>query len=70
MAALIANSVLAAAMFALYHYQPGILEIVTWEVMTATALTVFGFGILFTWICTYISVNKFLKMKAGKIYKI
>ena len=70
LASVIANIVLAGCLYGLYYYQPGVTEIITWEVMAITAAAVFAFGIVFTWICTYVSVNKFLKMKASKLYKI
>lgn len=70
LAAILADAVLAGAVYALYRYQPGMLTIVTWEVLLITGCTVIVFGLLLTWICTIISVNKFLKMKAGQLYKI
>lgn len=69
-AAVLADAVLAGALYALYYYQPNMLTIVTWEVMAITGGVVLVFGLLLTWICTLISVNKFLKMKAGHLYKV
>lgn len=69
-ASILADAVLAGALYALYYYQPNMLTIVTWEVMAITGGAVLVFGLLLTWMCTYISVNKFLKMKAGQLYKI
>ena len=42
----------------------------TWEVLALTAAIVFAFGIIITALCATISVNKFLRMKAGDLYKI
>ena len=36
----------------------------------AAAAAVFLFGVIITTICSWFSVNKFLKMKAGELYKI
>ncbi|MCH4148770.1 MAG: permease-like cell division protein FtsX [Prevotella sp.] len=69
-AALLACLILAGCVFALYQYEPGTLTVVTWQVMAITAAAVFLFGIIITAICANISVNKFLKMKAGELYKI
>lgn len=69
-AAILADMVLAGALYALYCYQPNMLTIITWEVMAITGGAVFLFGLFLTWMCTYISVNKFLKMKAGHLYKV
>ena len=69
-AALLAVIVLGCFVYALYTYEPEILTVVTPEVMSITALAVFLFGIIITAICASLSVNKFLKMKAGELYKI
>ena len=70
LAALLAIAVLGGCMYALYRYEPEILNIVTWREMTITAVAVIAFGIIITAICASISVNRFLKMKAGELYKI
>ncbi len=70
LAALLADIVLAGGLYALYHYEPNMLSIVTWEVMAITGGAVLVIGLFITWVCTFISVNKFLKMKAGQLYKI
>ena len=70
LAALIACGVLAAALYALYCYQPEILTVVTWREMAITGGSVFLFGIVITAICADISVNRFLRMKASELYKI
>lgn len=69
-AAFVAIIVLGTCLYALYSYEPGILTVVTWEVVAITAISVFLFGIIITAICSSLSVNKFLKMKAGDLYKI
>lgn len=70
LAAAIATAVLGSGVYALYAYAPGVLTVITWDVMAITAGSVFLFGILITMLCAYFSVNKFLKMKAGDLYKI
>ena len=67
---MIALTVLAGGVYALYNYEPDTITIVTWQVMAITGASVFLFGIIITAICSNISVNKFLKMKAGDLYKI
>lgn len=70
LAAIIALTVLAGGVYALYNYEPDTITIITWQVMAITGASVFLFGIIITAICSNISVNKFLKMKAGDLYKI
>ena len=69
-AALLAIVALGGAMYALYCYEPGILRIITWRELAITALSVLVFGLVITLTCSYISVNRFLKMPAGELYKI
>ena len=69
-AALLACIVLGGTVYGLYHYEPEILSVLTWEVMLITGVSVFLFGIIITALCANISVNKLLKMKAGELYKI
>ena len=69
-AAIIAVVVLGVCVYGLYLTQPGVLEIVTWEVLVLTAAAVFLFGIIITALCAFLAVNKFLKMKAQELYKI
>lgn len=70
LAAVIADIVLAFGVYALYTYEPGVLVIITWQVMAITGAAVLVFGILITLLCAWFSVNKFLRMKAGDLYKI
>lgn len=69
-AALIADCVLAGGVYALYVYEPEIINVVNWQVLAITGVSVLLFGMIITTFCAYISVNKFLKMKAGDLYKI
>ena len=69
-AAVLANMVLGLGVYALYLKQPGLLDVVTWQVLSITAGSVFAFGILITLFCAWLAVNRFLRMKAGELYKI
>ena len=69
-AALLANLVLGGGVYGLYLTQPGLLDIVTWDVLAITAASVFVFGILITAFCAWLAVNKFLRMTASELYKI
>ena len=70
LAALIADGVLAAGVYLLYIYEPDVLVVLTWQVMAITGGAVLLFGLLITLFCAWLSVNKFLRMKAGDLYKI
>jgi cell division transport system permease protein len=70
LAAIMANAILAAGVYGLLTTQPGVADIVTWEVLAITGVSVLVFGLAITFICAWLSVNKFLRMRAGKLYKI
>jgi len=69
-AAILANGVLGTGVYGLYLTQPGVSDIVTWEVLAITAASILLFGIVITALCAWLAVNKFLRMKAGELYKI
>ena len=70
LAAVLADAVLAGGVYALYMYEPDVLVVLTWQVMAITGVSVLLFGLLITLFCSWLSVNKFLRMKAGDLYKI
>ena len=69
-ASLLACIVLGAIVYSLYRYQPGAEELITQRDLIITAVAVLVFGSLFMVVCTLFSVNKFLRMTAGELYKI
>ena len=69
-AAILAIVILGTGIYGLYITEPDMLEIVTWEVLAITAASVFLFGIIITALCAWLAVNKFLRMRAGELYKI
>jgi cell division transport system permease protein len=69
-AAILAIVVLGVCVYGLFLTQPGIEDVVTWQVLTITAGAVLLFGIFITMLCAWLAVNKFLKMTAGELYKI
>ena len=64
--ALLACLVLGAGVWSLYRYEPSLTAVISWEVLAVTVL----FGLVITSLCSYISVNHFLKMRAQDLYKI
>ena len=70
LAAIFANCILGVGVYALYMTQPGVMDIITWDVLAVTALAVLLFGIGITALCAWLAVNKFLRMRASELYKI
>lgn len=69
-ASVMAWMVLGTFVYVWSTHQPELTTIVTGRVMAVTFVVVAFFGIAITTICSGISVNKFLWMKAGELYKI
>ena len=67
--AVLACLLLAAFIYALYRFEPTVFEVLTREVLVITGIVVFVFGIVFSLLCTLLSVNHFLRMTAGELYK-
>jgi cell division transport system permease protein len=69
-AAILACAILGAAVWSLFQYEPHLTTIITWQVLAITGVAVFLFGLIITLLCSYISVSRFLKMRASELYKI
>lgn len=69
-AGIIADSVLAIGLYLFYLNEPDMMTVLNWQVLTITGVSVLLFGLLITMFCSWLSVNKFLRMKAGELYKI
>lgn len=68
--AVLACLMLGVIVYAVYPLMPQVEQIVTWRELAITAVCVFVFGFVIMVLCTLLSVNKFLKMTAGELYKI
>ncbi|MGL4520082.1 MAG: cell division protein FtsX [Phocaeicola sp.] len=69
-AALMANGILVCMAAALVRYEPELIQIITLPTLGTVVAAIFIFGILITWVCAYISINKYLRMKANTLYYI
>lgn len=69
-AALLACLILGGAVWSLFQYEPNLTAIITWQVLAMTGAAVFLFGLIITSLCSYISVSRFLRMRARELYKI
>ena len=70
LAAVIADGVLWAAAYWLVVYEPDLISVITPNVMLLVSVSVLVFGVCITWFCAYLSINKFLRMKASTLYYI
>lgn len=69
-AAIFACAILSGLGYGLYRYEPSVLLVITWQDVAVVGASVFLFGLVITILCAYFSVNRFLKMTAGQLYKI
>ncbi|MBE6291164.1 MAG: cell division protein FtsX [Bacteroidales bacterium] len=67
---ILANGMIAAGIYFLLRYEPQISYLFTIPTLSIVAASVMVFGILITIFCAYISINRFLRMKAGDLYYI
>ena len=70
LAGLLADAILIALASMLVKYEPELVEIVTPQTMLIVMASVFVFGLAITSLCAYISINKYLRMKASTLYYI
>jgi len=68
LASLLACMVLGGMVYALWQYEPAATCVLSWTEVAVGAAVVFAFGIVISTLCTRISVNHFLKMKAGELH--
>lgn len=69
-AAILACCALGVGIWFLFDYEPNLETFITWREMAVVGVAVFVFGIVITALCAYFSVNRFLRMTAGELYKI
>ena len=70
LSAVIADAVLWGAAYWLVSYEPELISVITPEVMLLVSVAVLVFGVLITWLCALLSINKYLRMKASTLYYI
>ena len=70
LAAFIADTILMGAAYWLVSYEPELIRVITPEVMLLVSGAVLVFGVGITFLCAYLSINKYLRMKASTLYYV
>jgi cell division transport system permease protein len=70
LAAVLADAALMGMAYSLLNYEPELLAIITPRAMGIVMASVAVFGLVITFLCAYISINKYLRMKANTLYYI
>lgn len=70
LSAIMADLIIMAGVYWARTYEPEINNVVDMQVMTIVGLSVLLFGLLITFLCTYFSLSKYLKMSSNELYHI
>ena len=70
LAGIMADAILLGMAYMLVKYEPQLIEIITPNALLVVMVSVFVFGLAITFLCAYISINKYLRMKASALYYI
>lgn len=70
LAGIMADAILLGMAYMLVKYEPQLIEIITPNTLLVVMASVFVFGLAITFLCAYISINKYLRMKASALYYI
>ena len=70
LAGIMADAILLGMAYMLVKYEPQLIEIITPNTLLIVMASVFVFGLAITFLCAYISINKYLRMKASALYYI
>ena len=65
---LAADVALLGGAFALVSYEPALLAVVTTRVMCLMMASTLLFGVMITYVCASISINRYLRLSAGSLY--
>ena len=70
LAGIMADAILMGTAYWLVSYEPELIRVITPEVMLLFSGSVLIFGVVITFLCAYLSINKYLRMKASTLYYI
>lgn len=68
--AVIADAFILGGLYWLKSFEPQITSVIDLKAVAIVTAAVFLFGILITFFCTYVSLNKYLKMSSNELYYI
>jgi len=67
---ILANALIGGGIYLLLAHEPQLAHLFTVQILGIVGGAVMLFGILITLLCAYVSINRFLRMKAGDLYYI
>ena len=66
----LADAILMGTAYWAVTYEQELIQVITPEVMLIVCGSVLVFGVIITWLCAYLSINKYLRMRANTLYYI
>lgn len=70
LSAIIADAIIIGFVYWARSFEPEISTVVNMQVMIIVGISVLVFGLLITFLCTYFSLSKYLKMNSNELYHI
>ena len=70
LSAIIADALLIGGLYWLYKFEPQISTVINLQAILIVSAAVFFFGIVITFLCTFLSLNKYLKMSSNELYYV
>ena len=67
---MLADAILMGTAYWAVTYEQELIQVITPEVMLIVCGSVLVFGVIITWLCAYLSINKYLRMRANTLYYI
>lgn len=68
--AVIADGLIIAGLYWLQNFEPNIVYIIDLKAVLIVIASVLVFGLLITFLCTFFSLNKYLKMSSNELYYV
>ena len=66
----LADGVIIGGIYWLMDYDPEIKSIIDLQVIIITSAAVLLFGLIITYLCTYFSLSRYLRMSSNELYHI
>ena len=70
LSAIIADAIIIGFVYWARSFEPEINTVINMQVMIIVGISVLVFGLLITFLCTYFSLSKYLKMNSNELYHI
>lgn len=68
--AFIADAIIIGGIYWLEGYEQEIRQVIGTNILAITGVAVLGFGILITYLCTFFSLSRYLRMTSNELYHI